>query len=72
MLRGHQSWIFSNKPVITATGVTGGPFEANGPLKEDFDLLYGDLWMKQDTYEKAHSYLLEKAIEVTLNKAGIK
>jgi stage V sporulation protein AD len=71
MLRGHQSWIFSNKPVITATGVIGGPFEANGPLSEDFDLLHGDLWMKQETYEKAHRVLLEEAIEITLKKAGI-
>ena len=30
MLTGKQSWIFSNKPIILETGVTGGPFESNG------------------------------------------
>ena len=69
MLTGKQSWMFSNKPIILETGVTGGPFEANGALAEDFDLLYKDLWMGQESYEKAHRLLLEKAIEVVYTKA---
>ena len=32
---------------------TGGPFEANGNLADDFDILHDDLWMGQDSYEKA-------------------
>lgn len=55
--------------MITATGVTGGPFEANGNLANDFDLLYDDLWMGQESYEKAHRLLLEEAIKVALKKA---
>ena len=50
MLIGKQSWLFENHPVITATGVSGGPFEANGNLAEDFDILHDDLWMGQDYY----------------------
>ena len=71
MLIGKQSWMFSNKPIILETGVTGGPFEANGALADDFDLLYDDLWMGQESYEKAHRLLLEKAIEVVYTKARI-
>ncbi len=57
--------------MITATGVTGGPFEANGNLANDFDLLYEDLWMGKESYEKAHRLLLEEAIKVALKKGEI-
>ena len=71
MLVGKQSWIFENHPVITATGVTGGPFEANGNLAEDFDILHDDLWMGQDSYEKAQRTLMEEAIQTANGKGQI-
>lgn len=71
MLKGHQSWIFTNRPMIAATGVTGGPFEANGNLANDFDILHEDLWMGKDSYEKAHRLLIEEAITTTLEKGKI-
>jgi stage V sporulation protein AD len=71
MLKGKQSWVFQNLPVITATGVSGGPFEANGNLSEDFDVLHDDLWMGEDSYEKAHRVLLEEAGQTALNKANV-
>lgn len=57
--------------MITATGVTGGPFEANGNLANDFDLLYEDLWMGKESYEKAHRLLLEEAMKVALEKGNV-
>lgn len=71
MLKGKQSWVFQNRPVISATGVSGGPFEANGNLSEDFDVLHDDLWMGEDSYEKAHRILLEEAGQTALNKANV-
>ncbi|WHY87787.1 stage V sporulation protein AD [Neobacillus novalis] len=71
MLKGHQSWVFANRPMISATGVTGGPFEANGKLANDFDLLYEDLWMGKESYEKAHRLLLEEAIKMALKKGAV-
>ena len=71
MLTGKQSWVFSNKPIILETGVTGGPFEANGSLAEDFDFLYKDLWMEQESYEKAHRLLLEQAVEIVFMKGKV-
>lgn len=53
MLKGHQTWVFPNKPAILATGTVVGPFEGNGPLANDYDLIHGDLWVGQDSYEKA-------------------
>ena len=57
--------------MIAATGVTGGPFEANGNLANDFDILHEDLWMGKDSYEKAHRLLIEEAITTTLEKGKI-
>ncbi|WP_394235370.1 stage V sporulation protein AD [Niallia oryzisoli] len=71
MLVGKQSWIFQQHPVIAATGVSGGPFEANGHLAEDFDILHDDLWMGQDSYEKAQRVLIEEAIQTVMQKGNI-
>lgn len=71
MLQGHQTWVFPNRPVILATSAVGGPFEAEGPLAKDFDILHGDLWLGQDSYEKAEKKLLEEACEIAIRKAGL-
>ncbi|KMJ58185.1 SpoVAD [Bacillus sp. LL01] len=71
MLQGKQSWIFANKPVITSSAAIGGPFEANGLLANDFDMLHKDLWLEQDSYEKAHRVLLEEACETAVKKAAL-
>ncbi len=72
MLQRHQSWVFENKPVIISTAVVGGPLEAQGPLADDFDLLHSDLWLEQDSYEKAEKKMLEQACELAIQKAGLK
>lgn len=71
MLHGHQTWVFPNKPTIISTAAVGGPHEAAGPLAEDFDLLHGDLWLGQDSYEKAEKKMLEEACEMAVQKAGL-
>ncbi|WP_223700647.1 stage V sporulation protein AD [Sutcliffiella deserti] len=71
MLKGKQSWVFANKPVILSSAAVGGPFEANGLLSDDFDLLHKDLWFEQDSYEKAHKLLLEEACNKAVEKANV-
>ncbi|MGI6551415.1 MAG: stage V sporulation protein AD [Syntrophomonadales bacterium] len=71
MLKGHQTWVFEKNPVIVATGTVAGPTEAGGPLARDFDLLHGDLWLGQESYEKAERKMLEEACEQAISKAGI-
>lgn len=71
MLHGHRTWIFNEKPVIISTGTVGGPFEANGAIADDFDLLHSDLWLNQDSYEKAHRVLFEQACERATEKAKL-
>lgn len=72
MLVGRQTYVFQNKPVIIATGVSGGPFEARGKIPEAFDILHEDLWMGEDSYEKAHRLLIEEAIQTAIKKANLK
>ena len=69
MKAGNQSWVFNSKPVIIGKSAVGGPFEAKGPLAEDFDLLHEDIWLGQDSFEKAEKKLLEQACEIAIKKA---
>lgn len=72
MLQGHQTWVFTTKPVIIGSAAIGGPFEAAGNLADDFDLLHGDIWLEQDSYEQAEKKFLEQACETAIKKAGLK
>ncbi|UKS30423.1 stage V sporulation protein AD [Paenibacillus sp. HWE-109] len=71
MLKGHQSWIFPNRPVILSTGTVVGPDEGKGPIADDFDLVHDDLTMGQKTWEKAEKVLLEEAAQRALDNAGL-
>jgi stage V sporulation protein AD len=70
--RVHQSWIFESKPAIIASAAVGGPFEAKGAVAKDFDILHEDIWLGQDSFEKAERKLLEQACEIAIEKAKIK
>lgn len=72
MRKGHQSWVFNNNPTIISSSAVGGPFEAKGALAEDFDILHEDIWLGQDSFEKAEKKLLEQACEVAIQKANLK
>ncbi len=69
MLAGHRTWVFEQKPVIISTGTVGGPFEADGAISEDFDLLHADLWLGQDSYEKVVPFFY--IISLVLHKQKI-
>lgn len=72
MLKGQQSWLFQSRPVILATGAVGGPFEAEGAIAEDFDLLHGDIWLGETSFEKAEKKLMEQACEIAIERSGLK
>lgn len=71
MLKGKQTWVFESKPVILASAAVGGPFEAQGALAEDFDILNDDIWLGQDSFEKAEKKLLEQACDKVIEKSGL-
>ncbi|GAB6988807.1 stage V sporulation protein AD [Paenibacillus pini] len=71
MLKGHQSWLFENKPSIISTATVVGPFEGQGPLAEDFDIIHGDLYLGQDSWEKAEKAYMEEAAKMAIQHAGL-
>ncbi|MFC5401602.1 stage V sporulation protein AD [Cohnella soli] len=71
MLHGHQSWKFENRPIIKGTATVVGPFEGQGPLVDDFDIVHGDLMLGQDSWEKAEKTLLEEAAKIAVENAGL-
>jgi stage V sporulation protein AD len=72
MLKGKQSWIFNSKPVIISSATAVGPFEGKGPLKDEFDIINEDIWLGQDSFEKAEKILLEQACDKAIQKSGFK
>ncbi len=72
MRQGYQTWVFPSKPVLVSSAAIGGPFEAKGPLAEDFDTLHGDLMIGQESWEKAEKVLLEEACDKAIAKAGLR
>jgi stage V sporulation protein AD len=72
MLQGSQTWVYNSRPVIKVAAVVGGPFEAEGALAQDFDMLFNDIWLGQDSFEKAEKKILEQACEIAIGKAGMK
>lgn len=72
MIKGHQSWVFKSKPVILSSAAVGGPFESQGALAEDFDILHEDIWVGQDSFEKAEKIFLQHACERAIKKANMK
>ncbi|MDN4066922.1 stage V sporulation protein AD [Paenibacillus vini] len=71
MLKGHQSWIFENKPKIISTATVVGPFEGQGPLANDFDIIHADLYLGQDSWEKAEKVLFEESASLAIEHAGL-
>lgn len=71
MLQGHQTWIFESNPVIIGSSAVGGPFEEKGALSKDFDILHEDIWLGQDSFEKAAKMMLEEACNIAIGNAGV-
>ena len=62
---------FEKPPVIRAYASAVGKKEANGPLKEHFDIISMDALVGQKTYEKAEAELQKMAIGRALLKGKI-
>ncbi|MHA0857516.1 stage V sporulation protein AD [Paenibacillus sp. CMAA1364] len=71
MLKGHQSWVFENKPVLLGEATVVGPFEGRGPLAKDFDIIHGDSMLEEDSWEKAEKVLMEEAAKLAIENAGL-
>jgi stage V sporulation protein AD len=71
MLKGYQSWIFENRPVIIGSATVVGPEEGQGPLGNEFDIVHSDMMVAQDSWEKAERTMLEEAAKLAIENAKI-
>ena len=69
---GNRTIEFENKPHIISYGSIVGKKEHEGPLKNEFDSYIIDSYFGEESFEKAESKLQKTAIEIALNKSGLK
>lgn len=60
-----------NKPCVLSYAAVAGKKEANGPLKDLFDIINLDTSMGQDSWEKAESKFQQAAIEKAIEKGSL-
>lgn len=66
-----KTYLFENPPLIVGSAGVAGKKEGEGPLKNDFDMIFEDTTMGQESFELAESAMLHDAIIRALTSAGI-
>ena len=67
---GKRTITFSSPPAILSSAGVAGPKESEGPLSREFDRVFSDSMLGEDSWEKAESLLQKRAVELALIKAG--
>lgn len=68
---GKQTFVYDRPPVIAAHTSIVGPKEGRGPLCDWFDEILPDDLLGQKSWELAESEMARRAIQTTLDKAGL-
>lgn len=71
MNKKNKTCFFDNKPVIMGSAGVVGKKEGEGPLRNDFDAIFDDTSMGEDSYELAESAMLRDAIVRASSNAGV-
>lgn len=69
--RTGKTVILDKKPKIIASAAVVGKKEGEGPLSADFDKIFDDTTLGEDSWEKAESSLMKMAIMSVTEKAGV-
>jgi stage V sporulation protein AD len=68
---GKSTFAFKNDVRILSSAAVAGPIEGEGKLADQFDLIYNDLYMGEESWEKAEQKMLEDAVKFTIQKAKL-
>ena len=68
---GKQTWQLQDV-YVAASGTVVGPTEGSGPLKQQFDKCYDDLYCGEKSWELAERKMLKEAIDICLKKKNLK
>lgn len=71
MQRQGKTYFFDKEIFIIGSAGVAGKKEGEGPLREDFDMIFEDTTMGQDSFELAESAMLHDAIIRALSSAGV-
>lgn len=71
MKKVGKTYIFESPPLIIGSAGVAGKKEGEGPLGDDFDMIFEDTTMGQDSFELAESAMLHDAIIRALASANI-
>lgn len=71
MKKVGKTYIFESPPLIIGSAGVAGKKEGEGPLKNDFDMIFEDTTMGQDSFELAESAMLHDAIIRALASANV-
>ncbi|WP_448921598.1 stage V sporulation protein AD [Eubacterium sp.] len=66
-----RTYIFESAPLIIGSAGVAGKKEGEGPLGDDFDMIFEDTTMGQDSFELAESAMLHEAIIRALASANV-
>ena len=69
---GKRTIALSDPPSVRACAAVGGRHEGLGPLGTYFDHIDSDSFFGEKTWEKAESAMQKKALQMALDKAGLK
>lgn len=70
MINKGKTYFFDTPPVIIGSAGVVGKKEGEGPLRNDFDAIFDDTTMGQDSFELAESAMLHDSIIRALSDAG--
>ena len=69
---GRQTVALEHPPTVESFACIGGKQEGKGPLAEYFDQLEQDSYFGQKTWEQGESVMQKRALELALQKGGLK
>ncbi len=68
---GRQTVVLKNSPRVLASAGVVGKREGDGPLGDEFDRVFEDGRMNEDSWEKAESDFQKIAVETAISKSGL-
>ena len=71
-MRGRQSFILENPPVITAWASVAGKKESEGPLAKTFDITDPDPYFGQKTWEQGEKRMQQMALDQLAKNANMR
>lgn len=68
---GRSTWEYLQNVRLISHAAVVGPMEGKGLLGNEFDLVYDDLYMGEDTWEKAERKMIEDVVQICIEKGNL-